>query len=324
MYKLNRDKYFYNWRGGTFQWSYMHPGISPLTLHFQMFQVAIEKLASEEQKAKWLPLVYDMKMVGCYAQTELGHGSNVAGLETTATFDKKTDEFVIHSPSVTSTKYWPGGLGRWGNHAVVFARLLVDENDFGVQPFLVEIRDFNTHLPVDGIQVGDLGPKFGHGTNDNGWLIFNKKRIPRENMLCRLAGIDREGEFEIRGDLRALYQIMVAIRQQLITISGPVLLRGLKVAVRYSACRRQFSTQVGTRVERKILDYQSQMFKLGPLMADAFMMVIVGTFLIQYHQVVDKEVAEDNYKKLAIMHHFTSGLKSLYSQIAYEGIDSCR
>ena len=75
--------------------------------------------------------------MGCYAQTELGHGSNVAGLETTATLDMNTDEFIIHSPTVTSTKFWPGGLGLWANHAVVCARLSAEGNDFRVQPFMV-------------------------------------------------------------------------------------------------------------------------------------------------------------------------------------------
>ena len=78
-----------------------------------------------------------LRMIGCYAQTELGHGSNVAGLETTATLDLTTDQFVIHSPTVTSTKYWPGGLGLWANHAVVFARCIVDGNEYGVQAFVV-------------------------------------------------------------------------------------------------------------------------------------------------------------------------------------------
>ena len=71
-------------------------------------------------------------MVGCYAQTELGHGSNVAQLETTATLDMKTDEFVMHCPTVTSTKFWPGNLGIVANHAIVFARCIVDGNDYGV------------------------------------------------------------------------------------------------------------------------------------------------------------------------------------------------
>ena len=85
----------------------------------------------------WSDKMNRLEMVGCYCQTELGHGSNVAGLETTATFDPKTDEFVIHSPTLTSTKMWPGGMGKWANFAVAFARLIVEENDYGVQPFLV-------------------------------------------------------------------------------------------------------------------------------------------------------------------------------------------
>lgn len=78
-----------------------------------------------------------LRKIGCYAQTELGHGSNIAGIETTATLDMKTDEFVIHSPTVTSTKYWPGGLGLWANHAIVFAQCLVEGNNFGVNAFMV-------------------------------------------------------------------------------------------------------------------------------------------------------------------------------------------
>lgn len=70
---------------------------------------------------------------------------------------------------------------------------------------MVQVRNLENHLPLDGIMVGDLGSKLGYNSMDNCWLIFNKVRIPRENMLCRLAGIDREGNFEIRGDLRALY-----------------------------------------------------------------------------------------------------------------------
>jgi acyl-CoA oxidase len=83
-------------------------------------------LSNDEQKARWMPDVKQVNILGCYAQTELGHGSNVAGLETTATLDKTTDEFVIHSPTLTSTKFWPGDLGRFATHAVVYARLKID------------------------------------------------------------------------------------------------------------------------------------------------------------------------------------------------------
>ncbi|CAN6374476.1 unnamed protein product [Urochloa humidicola] len=83
-----------------------------------MFVPAIKGQGIEEEEQKWLPLAYRFQIIGCLAQTELGHGSNVQGLETTATFDPKTDEFLIHSPTLTSSKWWPGGLGKASTHAV--------------------------------------------------------------------------------------------------------------------------------------------------------------------------------------------------------------
>ena len=151
-----------------------------------MFRMSIENLASAEQKAVWMPQVQNVDMIGCYAQTELGHGSNVAGLETTATLDKTTDEFVIHTPSVTATKYWPGDLGRFTSHAIVFARLIIEKKDYGVQPFLVQIRDLESWKLRPGCDAGDLGPKIGYQSKDNGWCTFDKVRIPRTNMLMGL------------------------------------------------------------------------------------------------------------------------------------------
>jgi acyl-CoA oxidase len=75
------------------------------------------------------------KIIGCYAQTELGHGTNVAGLETTATLDEKTDEWVIHTPHVRATKFWPGSMGIMANHAIVYARAIAGGKDHGVKPF---------------------------------------------------------------------------------------------------------------------------------------------------------------------------------------------
>lgn len=79
-----------------------------------------------------MPDIKNVNIFGCYAQTELGHGSDVAGIETTATFDKATDEFVIHSPTLTSIKMWPGDLGRFSTHAIVFAKLLIEGKAYGV------------------------------------------------------------------------------------------------------------------------------------------------------------------------------------------------
>ncbi|OIV93364.1 hypothetical protein TanjilG_21075 [Lupinus angustifolius] len=167
-------------------------------LHWGMFIPAIKGQGTEEQQRKWLPLAQKMQIIGCYAQTELGHGSNVQGLETTATFDPKTDEFVIHSPTLTSSKWWPGGLGKVSTHAIVYARLITDGHDHGVNGFIVQLRSLDDHLPLPGITVGDIGMKFGNGaynTMDNGVLRFDNVRIPRDQMLMRWMG---EGNVELK------------------------------------------------------------------------------------------------------------------------------
>lgn len=43
-----------------------------------MFFIAIENLGDDEQMKKFLPMLNQFRIMGCYAQTELGHGSNVA------------------------------------------------------------------------------------------------------------------------------------------------------------------------------------------------------------------------------------------------------
>lgn len=146
------------------------PGVG---LTISMFRLSVENLGSEAQKAKWLPMIRNLDILGCYAQTEIGHGSNVAALETTATLDKSTDEFVIHTPSISATKYWPGDLGRFSSHAIVFARLIIDGDDNGVQPFMVQIRDVDSWKILPGVNCGDLGPKIGYSSKDNGWCSFD-------------------------------------------------------------------------------------------------------------------------------------------------------
>lgn len=129
--EIDPERNFYTLESSLVNRMLTAPGIDPLLLHFGMFMSAIQKLGDDNQNKLWLDDVRKLKKLGCYAQTELGHGSNLAGLETTATLDKTTDEFVIHSPTVSSTKFWPGGLGLWANHAVVFARCIANDFDYG-------------------------------------------------------------------------------------------------------------------------------------------------------------------------------------------------
>ena len=138
---------------------------------------------------------------------------------------------------------------------MVFARCISQENDYGVQPFIVQIRDRETHEPLPGVEVGDIGAKLGYNSIDNGYLLFKNFNVPRSAMLCRFAEITKEGDFELKSDPRLLYMIMSQTRLSIIMGSAFNLFRSGMVATRYAVCRRQFSNQTGTKKERKLLDY---------------------------------------------------------------------
>lgn len=131
-------------------------------LHDSMFLVTLREQGTPEQHKLFLEPAEAAKYIGCYAQTELGHGSNVRGLETTATWSPEDKTFIINSPTLTASKWWIGSLGRTANHAVVMAQLYVNGKNQGPHPFVVQIRDLKTHEPLENIYVGDIGPKFGY------------------------------------------------------------------------------------------------------------------------------------------------------------------
>lgn len=158
--------------------------ISPYQLNSSMFRQTLHEQTNDAQRAYWYKRCIDWDIVGAYAQTELGHGSNVQGIETTATWDQATREFVLHSPTLTASKWWNGTLGRTANHAVVVAQLMLPDpatggrkfKSFGPHPFIVQVRDMKTHKPLDGIVVGDIGPKYGYASMDNAYMLMDNYR----------------------------------------------------------------------------------------------------------------------------------------------------
>ena len=131
--------------------------------------------------------------------------------------DLETDEFVIHTPTFKAAKFWPGNLGIQGTHAVVFARCIALDTDYGVQPFIVPVRDVSTHEILPGVEVGDMGTKLGYNTVDNGYLMYNNFRVPRKALLSRFMNITKTGEFKMKANPRMIYQIMTQTRIVIIT-----------------------------------------------------------------------------------------------------------
>merc|ERR1712159_546357 len=139
--------------------------------------------SSDEQLGWWLWRTLTCQITGCYAQTELGHGSNVRGLETTATFDRDSKTFILDTPTLTSMKFWPSSMVS-ATHAVVYAQLYIGGKHYGIHVFMVQLRD--EHLrPLPGIEVGDVGTKLGESMVDIGYLRMQKVHVPLECMMAK-------------------------------------------------------------------------------------------------------------------------------------------
>ena len=176
---------------------------------------------------------------GCFGMTELAHGSNVAGLETTATFDKETDEFVINTPHIGATKWWIGGAAHSATHCSVYARLIVDGEDYGVKTFVVPLRDSNHDL-MPGVTVGDIGAKMGRDGIDNGWIQFSNVRIPRFFMLQKFCKVSADGDVVLPPLEQLSYSALLGGRVMMVLDSYRMLARMSTIALRYAIGRRQF------------------------------------------------------------------------------------
>jgi acyl-CoA oxidase len=245
----------------------------PYGLHDSMFKVTLGEQGTPEQQEMWLTKANDYKIIGCYAQTELGHGSNVRGLETTATWNEDDKTFTIHSPHLTASKWWIGSLGRTANYAVVMAQLIIKGKSYGPTPFCVQIRDLKTHEPLENIHVGDIGPKFGYNTMDNGFLLFNHVKVPHISMLARYTHVDPQtNKFGRRGAPTLVYGTLTWVRSTIVMQAGSVLARGVTIATRYCAVRRQFQDRDAPagEAETPVLNYTMVQIRLLPLIAATF------------------------------------------------------
>ncbi|OQR95683.1 peroxisomal acyl-coenzyme A oxidase [Thraustotheca clavata] len=298
----------------------------PIDVHRSMFIPTLETQMDEEQRAYWLPLALDFKILGAYAQTELGHGSNVQGIETTAVYDVATEEFIINSPTLTSRKWWPGGLGKTANHAVVHARLTLSGKDRGVQAFLVPLRDTKTHQPLPGIFIGDIGPKIGFQSVDNGYCAFDHVRIPRRNMLMRFAKVLPNGDFVKPPTDKLVYFTMVRVRVFVSYICYRYMAFVVTIATRFSAARLQGFAHK-TKNEQAVLNYENQQLTLFPLIGLSY----AGMFTARRLQVIYEAMVNDlgamdaqKLDTLNQLHATSSGLKAFLTTEVGNGMERAR
>lgn len=317
---------------------------TPYGLHASMFLVTLREQGTPEQHKLFLEKAEKYQIIGCYAQTELGHGSNVRGLETTATWNADDKTFTIHSPTLTASKWWIGSLGKTANYAVVMAQLFIGNKNYGPHPFVVPIRDLKTHEPLPNVHVGDIGPKFGYNTMDNGFLLFKNVKIPHINMLARFSSIEPNTNKYVRPSNPSLiYGTLTYIRSHIVLQSGSVLARGVTIATRYCAVRRQFQDRdapASEPGENQVLNYTMVQIRLLPLLAATYALHFTGRGMINLYQENQKrmnstaapeanrapgpEELNPGTDLLADLHATSCALKALASTTAAEGLEVCR
>ncbi|CAL2027461.1 unnamed protein product [Caenorhabditis brenneri] len=292
----------------------------PFALHETMFIPTLVSQASDEQQEKWLGRARRREIIGCYAQTELGHGTNLRKLETTATYSPSTQEFILHTPTITALKWWPGALGKSSNYAIVVADLVINNKSYGPHPFIVQLRDEKTHQPLPGITVGDIGPKMAFNGADNGFLGFNNFRIP----LMRHNRVEPDGSYVKPPHAKIGYSSMVKVRSRMAMDQGLFMAQALVIAVRYSAVRRQGFLEDKSQ-EVKVLDYQTQQHRLFPAIARVYAFIFSGLETIQLYEKLNLDVNKNgDTSGMADLHSLTSGLKSVVTHFTGQGIEQAR
>jgi acyl-CoA oxidase len=295
-------------------------------VQFGLFGGAILHLGTERHHERYLRDVATMDLPGCFAMTETGHGSNVQALDTTATYDPETREFVVHTPHDDARKDYIGNAARDGRMAVVFAQLIAAGEERGVHALLVPIRDEHG-TPCDGVRLEDCGAKLGLNGVDNGRIWFDHVRVPRENLLDKYAQVHEDGTYysPIENPTKRFFTMIGTLIQGRISVSGASISAtkvALTIAIRRALERRQFGPPGGDE-EALLMDYRTHQRRLLPALAKTYALSFAQLRLIDaLHEVFTHEdTADQDRRELETL---AAGVKSIATWHATETIQSCR
>ena len=288
-------------------------------VQFGLFGMSVYFLGTEKHHKKYLKSIGTLELPGCFAMTETGHGSNVRGIETTATYDHKTRTFVVNTPHEGAKKEYIGNAAVHGQMATTFAKLMLDGKDYGVSAFLVPLRNKNG-MAIPGVTIEDCGRKMGLNGVDNGKIHFDNVTIPYENLLDRFASVTSDGKFDspIASDNRRFFTMLGTLVGGRIGIPRSGLSAsksGLTIAIRYSDQRKQFGPEGGSEVP--ILNYRTYQRRLMPLLANVYALHFSLRYLTsRFLKRTEKEMQE--------IEALAAGLKSFATWNATATLQECR
>ncbi len=299
-------------------------------VQFGLFGGAILQLGTKPHHDAYLEDLITGRVMGCFAMTETGHGSNVQSLGTVATYDPATEEFVLTTPDDMSRKDYIGNAAAHAELAVVFAQLEIEGHSEGVHAFVVRIRE-EGHV-VDGVRIEDCGPKMGLNGVDNGRIWFDRKRIPRANLLNQFADVTPEGRYEspIENPNRRFFTMLGTLVQGRVCVGGAGINAAkvaLAIAVKYGDRRRQFEA-ANPPEEDLLLDYGIHQRRLFPLLARTYALhfaqevVALGLHDVFSHTTSPEE-GENEHRRRELESR-AAGTKALGTWHATRTIQECR
>ncbi|GLB67277.1 acyl-CoA dehydrogenase family protein [Arthrobacter mangrovi] len=291
-----------------------------------LFGAAVLHLGTKEHHDKWLPAIMSLEVPGAFAMTETGHGSDVASIATTATFDPDTEEFVISTPHRAAWKDYLGNAAKDGLAAVVFAKLITRGVDHGVHAFYVPIRDAERNF-LPGVGGEDDGLKGGLNGIDNGRLHFDGVRIPRSNLLDRYGQVHPDGRYTspIASPGRRFFTMLGTLVQGRVSLDGAAVAASkvaLAISVKYATERRQF--HAGSALEEEVLlDYQRHQRRLLTRLATTYAAAFAHEELLEKFDGVFSG-AHDTDGDRQDLETLAAALKPLSTWHALDTLQECR
>ena len=298
-------------------------------VQFGLFGGAILQLGTKPHHDAYLDDLIHGRLLGCFAMTESGHGSNVQALGTTATYDAEAGEFVVDTPDDRARKDYIGNAAAHAQVAVVFAQLVVDGESHGVHALVVPIRDEQGEA-LPGVRIEDCGHKIGLNGVDNGRLYFSGVRVPRTSLLDRYAVVTEDGRYfsDIENPDRRFFTMLGTLVQGRVCVGGAGINAAkvaLAIAVEYGLHRRQFGNP-GSGEEEVLLDYGMHQRRLFPLLARSYALHFAQERVAAELHAVFSDTSDDGAAELArrALESRAAGTKAMGTWHASRTIQECR
>ncbi|WP_082487325.1 acyl-CoA dehydrogenase family protein [Leifsonia sp. Root112D2] len=291
-----------------------------------LFGAAVLHLGTERHHTAFLPAIMSLAVPGAFAMTEIGHGSDVASIATTATYIPETQEFEIHTPFRAAWKEYNGNAAVDGKAAVVFAQLITQGVNHGVHAVYVPLRGDDGEL-LPGVSSEDDGLKGGLNGIDNGRLAFENVRVPRVNLLNRYGDVAEDGTYTspISSPGRRFFTMLGTLVQGRVSLDGAAVAAskvGLAIAITYGNQRRQFTAGSDTD-EEVLLDYQRHQRRLLPRLATTYAAGFAhDSLLVKFDEVFSNKAATDDERQ--DLETLAAALKSLSTWHALDTLQEAR